>query len=48
MNSKKGGQAEKALDALRQGRAIISRLTAMSPENAMWKKDLGRLEREIA
>jgi hypothetical protein len=44
---KKSSKTGKALDALLEGRAIMSRLTAMSPENADWKKELTWFEREI-
>ncbi len=42
------GDSAKALDALRQGQAIISRMTKLSPDNAVWKKDLAWFNRRIA
>jgi hypothetical protein len=32
---------------LRQGQAIMARLTKFSPDNATWKHDLARFEGEI-
>jgi hypothetical protein len=37
-----------ALEALRRGHAIMVRLTALSPNNAGWKRDLDRFEARIA
>ncbi len=34
------GDSAKALDLLRQGQAIMARLTKLSPDNAQWKQDL--------
>jgi hypothetical protein len=33
---------------LQQGRAIMVRLTTLSPDNAVWKRDLARFDRQIA
>jgi hypothetical protein len=33
---------------LQQGRAIMVLLTTMSPDNALWKRDLARFDRQIA
>jgi hypothetical protein len=38
----------KALDALRQGRIIMERLTKLSPENAVWTRDLAWFDGQIA
>jgi hypothetical protein len=38
----------KALDALRQGRAIMVGLTGLSPDNAVWKRDLAWFDGQIA
>jgi hypothetical protein len=38
----------KARDALRQGRAIIARLTQLSPDNAVWKRDLAGFDGQLA
>jgi hypothetical protein len=40
------GQAQR--DVLRQGQAILARLTKLSPDNAIWKRDLARFDRLIA
>jgi hypothetical protein len=45
---RKARDKTKALDALRQGRAIMVRMTSLSPDNAVWKRDLARFDREIA
>jgi len=37
-----------ALDALRRGHAIMVRLTALSPDNAGWKRDLDWFASQIA
>jgi hypothetical protein len=37
-----------ALDALRQGRAIMVRVTSLSPDNAAWKRDLAWFDGQIA
>jgi hypothetical protein len=42
-----GNDAE-ALQELRRGHAIMVRLTALSPDNATWKRDLDWFERRIA
>jgi hypothetical protein len=34
------GEKAKAHDALRQGRSIMGRLTKLSPNNSVWKRDL--------
>jgi hypothetical protein len=36
------------LEALRRAHAIMVRLTALSPDNAEWKRDLDRFARQIA
>jgi hypothetical protein len=33
---------------LRQGQAIMARLTKLSPDNAVWKQDLALFNRQIA
>jgi hypothetical protein len=42
-------QAKKALakDALGKGKAIMERITALSPDNAGWKRDLALFERQL-
>ena len=45
---KQSGDKAKARDALRQGQAIMARLTKLSPANAQWKQDLARFDRDIA
>jgi hypothetical protein len=45
---RKGGEKAKALEALRQGRAIMVRMTALSPDNAIWKRDLAWFDGQIA
>jgi len=40
------GQAQP--DVLRQRQAILARLTKLSPDNAIWKRDLARFDRLIA
>ena len=45
---RKGGEKAKALDALRQGRAIMARMTTLSPDNAVWKRDLAWFDGQIA
>jgi hypothetical protein len=44
----KSGETAKALDALRQGQAIMARLTKLSPDNAVWKGNLAWFNAEIA
>jgi len=44
----KAGDKTKALDALRQGRAMMVRMTSLSPGNAMWKRDLVWFDGQIA
>jgi hypothetical protein len=45
---RKGGAKAKALDALRRGRAIMARMTTLSPDNAVWKNDLAWFDGQIA
>lgn len=45
---RRGGEKAKALEALRQERAIMVRMTALSPDNAIWKRDLAWFDRQIA
>ena len=45
---KHSGDNTKARNSLRQGQAIMSRLTKFSPDNAQWKKDLAEFDRLIA
>jgi hypothetical protein len=40
-------ETAKAKEALDQGRAIVERLTTLSPDHAEWKRDLARIERQI-
>jgi hypothetical protein len=42
-----GGEKAKALEALRQGLVIMVRMTALSPDDAIWKKDLVRFDLQI-
>jgi hypothetical protein len=42
------GDDAKARDFLRQGQAIMARLTKLSPDNATWKNDLALFDRQIA
>jgi hypothetical protein len=44
----KAGDKAKALDALRQDRAIMVRMTSLSSDNAVWKRDLGWFDGQIA
>src|SRR5262249_2099527 len=44
----KAGEKPRALDALRNGRAIMVRLTTLSPDNAVWKSDLAWFDGKIA
>lgn len=37
----------KAHDALRRGRSIVDRLTKLSPDNVVWKRDLIRFDKLI-
>jgi hypothetical protein len=46
--SKKAGDKSEALEALRQGQAIMVRMTSLSPDNAPWKRDLAWIDRQIA
>ena len=39
---------EEALDALRRGHAIMVRLTALSPDNVQWRRDLDWFTGQIA
>jgi hypothetical protein len=41
------GDRAKVLDSLKQGRAIIVRLTALSANNATWKRDLAWFDGQI-
>ena len=45
---RQSGDNAKARAALRQGQAIMARLTKLSPDNAEWKTDLARCNRQIA
>jgi hypothetical protein len=45
---KKAGDKTKTLETLRQGRAIMVRMTSLSPDNAVWKRDLDWFNRQIA
>jgi hypothetical protein len=45
---KQSGDIVKAGDFLRKGQAIMARLTKLSPDNAQWKQDLVRFNRQIA
>ena len=42
------GNGAEALEALQRGHAIMIRLTALSPDNAGWKRDLDWFEAQIA
>jgi hypothetical protein len=44
---RRSGDDAKALDALRPGQAIMSRLTKHSPDNSVWKNDLAWFEGQI-
>jgi hypothetical protein len=43
-----GEDTETALEALRQGRAILAQLTELAPQNSDWKNDLDAFDRQIA
>jgi hypothetical protein len=45
---KRSGEKVKARDYLRQGQAILARLTTLSPANAKWKRDLAWFDEQIA
>jgi hypothetical protein len=45
---KQSGDRAKARDFLRQGQAIMARLTKLSPDNAVWKRDLAWFDGQIA
>jgi hypothetical protein len=45
---KKAGDKTKTLETLRQGWAIMVRMTSLSPDNAVWKRDLDWFNRQIA
>lgn len=45
---KEGKDTKTALEALRQGRAIMDRLTESAPQNSDWKNDLDAFDRQIA
>ena len=42
------GNGTDALEALKRGKAIMLRLTALSADNARWKRDLAWFEARIA
>jgi hypothetical protein len=42
------GENTQALDALQQGRAVVVRLTGVSPDNPIWKRDLAWFDGQIA
>jgi hypothetical protein len=44
---RQSGDKSKALGFLRQGQAIMARLTKLSPDNAVWKNDLTWFDRQI-
>ncbi len=44
----KTGEREKARAALGRGKAIMERMTKLSPDNAGWKRDLAWFEGQIA
>jgi hypothetical protein len=43
----KAGEKGKALDALQRGRAIMVRITSLSRDNAVWKRDLVWFDEQI-
>ena len=43
-----GALSAQAKDALNKGKEIMARMTALSPDNAQWRKDLGWFEEQIA
>jgi len=45
---RKRGEDAKTLDELRRGRAIMARMTTLSPDNAVWKRDLAWFDGQIA
>jgi len=45
---RKGGETAKALEALLQGRAVMTHKTTLSPDNAVWKSDLAWFDGQIA
>ncbi len=44
----KAGDRARALGAFREGRAIMARMVALSPDNAEWKRDLAWFEGQVA
>jgi hypothetical protein len=45
---RQSGDRAKASDALNRGRKIMRAMTALSPDNAIWKKDLAWFDKQIA
>ena len=44
---RQSGDKPKARGFLRQGQEIMARLTKLTPDNAVWKKDLARFDGQI-
>ncbi len=42
------GERERSLESFRKGRDIIAKLTAATPSNVAWSKELDWFERQIA
>ena len=45
---RRSNEPDKALATLRQGQAIIERLTKLAPDNADWKADLAWFNDQVA
>jgi hypothetical protein len=45
---RRSNDPDKALAALRQGQAIMDRLTKLAPDNTGWKRDLAWFDGQIA
>ncbi|HET6377977.1 MAG TPA: hypothetical protein VFG05_06670 [Methylocella sp.] len=45
---KQSGTMAEAHNGFSKGREMMARLTQISPDNAIWKRDLARFEAEIA
>jgi hypothetical protein len=45
---RKASDTANAIDTLLPGRAIMVRMTSLSPENAVWKRDLAWFDGQIA
>jgi len=45
---RKAGQLPEALQSLQQGRHIMAHLNGLSPDNAVWKRNLAWFDAQIA